>query len=189
MVLKSGRVVKKPMIELITQDRLDFIEGGCVNLQLNHVFRPDRSLSLRDLTPFIGRNARRIPGVREVRKHTIYTGESGWVDGWVLPMGQYLVETREVFNMPHWVRGFLSHRTSVFRSFSHIQYAVIHPNYQGKITGLLTVGEGGEKLEWLAEVAQAWFSSFDGGKVDIYRGIYGIQGYRNTTNGQIARPR
>lgn len=175
------------MIELITRKRLQFIEGGCVNLQLNHVYWSDMEFSSE--RPFIGVNVRRIPGVEEIPARPIYTEESGWVDGWVLGSGQYLVETREIFNLPHWVRGFLSHRTSVFRSFSHIQYAVIHPNYQGKITGLLTVGKGGEKLERGAEVAQAWFSSFDGGKVDIYQGIYGIQGYRNTTDGQIARPR
>jgi hypothetical protein len=62
-----------------------------------------------------------------------------------------------------------------------------HPNYQGAISTLLSVGQVPLALEMGCEFAFIRIAHFNNDDTDSYHGVWGTEGYAGTTNGETAR--
>lgn len=157
-----------------------YLEGSAYDLTVDRVERVPPQLG----TARIGVNTRNIPYTQPV-EITHHTPEM-----WTLRRGQYLIISTETVAVPWWVVGWLSPRTSFARAGHCLLVSAINPNYHGTITALLVVGRGGLLLERGARFCALRLMKIDAAtpaEVDIYKGIWGVGGYQETTNGETTR--
>lgn len=204
--LKSGRMVRKPLVEPVTKKRLkEPIEGSVFDLTLQIIYVPKmtitdhnevrRILASGDTEAIVnlccpsllGPNERRLSDVTPLLWHNV-EGKAGRF----LAPGAYLLESRETINLPDTLAGPLQSKSSVFRGFAALHISEAIAGYQGKITALLTVHHPiGFTLLQSTRFAYVYFERFDSDKpedIEAYNGIWGTQGFSITTNGQTVRP-
>jgi len=175
---KDGEKTVKPLIEPVSPDRFNFIEGSGYDLTLAKVYAPATDYG----PPFIGVEERMIPPGLPVRL-SVKDGKEVFV---LSPGGAFLLESVETVNLPIWLDGPIKPRTTLFRSFGSVTFANAQPNYQGKLVGLLIVHHPlGMLLEKGCRFAQIKFAAFDSLNTDPYEGIWG--GDRVTTDGRKDR--
>lgn len=162
--LESGRIIRKPLIEPVTKQRLAFIEGSAFDLTLANVYGADAD--------------RPAPLIGVMIRDGAETGPIPFEDNemvWFLQKGRsYLIESREAVNVPLNVTTLLDTRSSLFRGFARLTFGAAHPNFQGRITGLLTVHHpNGLWIQQYSRFAFVRFATFDTDETDAYDGMYG----------------
>ncbi|MHC4713920.1 MAG: dCTP deaminase domain-containing protein, partial [Planctomycetota bacterium] len=118
----DGSTAVKPLVEGLSRDQIEGIEGTTVDLRVGALFRPLSGAKLHTdsrVTP-------KIECVADVeRGDRFYT---------VKPGEYLLAQTIETVNLPDSLFAYLSERTTMFRSGLFIAATFISPNYQGKLT-------------------------------------------------------
>lgn len=174
VILKDGSKVSKTLIDPVSEERFSFIEGSKYDLTLGSVERMSY-----DSIACIGEQ-RMVPSA--ITEFPV----EGW---WMLrPRIIYLLQTLETLNLPINLLGIVRPRTTLFRCGIAIQCSDIDPNYQGRITVMAEVRNVAPvKIQVGSRFLHVKFAEFDTFETDFYRGIWGLSGYNNTTNGEVVR--
>ena len=185
---KDGHVIMKDMLENSTPEQWDFIEGSAFNLRLAEVRIPDMSVPKEELIAYIGPDERFTPPTIAVPPYEYkLRGKDRF--GWIVPPGGFcLLVSEEITNVPIDCFMPVKGRFSFASSFAAMISTDAHPNYQGRITTLLTVnpvfplalGNG-------CEFCFVRLAHLTDKESDAYRGIWGVDGYGSTTNGEAVR--
>ncbi len=170
----DGKKAVKPLIEGLSRDQVEGIEGTTVDLRVGALYRPLSGAKLHTdsrVTP-------KIECVADIeRGDRFYT----------IKPGEYLLaQTIETVNLPDSLFAYLSERTTMFRSGLFIAATFISPNYQGKLTcAIKNLSEFDVEIELGFRILVCAFYEISGKSVP-YRGVW--QGQRVSTDGQSERP-
>lgn len=168
-------MVTKPLIEFLTRDQVEGIEGTTVDLRLGAIFRPIGGARLM-------RDVRVTPQIEKLmdiedQPDGVYT----------IQPGEYLLfQTIEQVNLPQDLFAYIRPRTSLIRCGIPLETAFISPNYQGRLTvGMKHQGHHAVEIQMGFRILCIAFLPIDGQAVP-YRGVW--QGDRVSTDGQAERP-
>jgi deoxycytidine triphosphate deaminase len=185
---KDGNWVLKDLIEGSSSEQWDYIEGSAFNLKLDSIRVPDFNADKEDLIPYIGPDERFTPPTVSLDPWEFdLRGKKRF--GWMIPPGAVLLlVSEEITNVPIDCFMPVKGRFSFASAFAAMVSTDAHPNYQGRITTLLTVnpllplalGKGCE----FCFIRLAHLSDKES---DAYKGIWGVEGYGSTTEGEAAR--
>jgi deoxycytidine triphosphate deaminase len=172
---ETGKMTLKPLVELLSPDQTEGIEGTTLDLRLGAIFKPlGRAALLRDtrITPEI----EKIMDI-ESSPDGIYT----------IKPGEYLLfQTIERVNLPAGLFAYIRPRTTMIRSGIPLETAFISPNYQGRLTvGMKHQGHNDVDIQMGFRILCIAFMPIEGVAVP-YRGVW--QGDRVSTDGKIERP-
>ncbi len=170
----DGATAVKPLIEGLSPDQIEGIEGTTVDLRVGALFRPLSGAKLHTdsrVTP-------KIECVADIeRGDRFYT---------VKPDEYLLAQTIETVNLPDSLFAYLSERTTMFRSGLFIAATFISPNYQGKLTcAIKNLSDYDVEIELGFRIIVCAFYEISGKSVP-YRGVW--QGERVSTDGESERP-
>jgi len=168
-------MVIKPLIEFLSRDQVEGIEGTTVDLRLGAVFRPNGGSRLM-------RDVRITPPIEKVMD------VEDQPDGvYAIQPGEYLLfQTIEQVNLPHDLFAYIRPRTSLIRCGIPLETAFISPNYQGRLTvGMKHQGHHPVEIQMGFRILCIAFLPIDGQAVP-YRGVW--QGDRVSTDGRAERP-
>jgi dUTP pyrophosphatase len=171
----TGKMTFKPLVELLSHDQTEGIEGTTLDLRLGAIFKPiGRAILLRDtrITPEI----EKLMDI-ESSPDGIYT----------IKPGEYLLfQTIERVNLPSGLFAYIRPRTTMIRSGIPLETAFISPNYQGRLTvGMKHQGHNDVEIQMGFRILCIAFMPIEGVAVP-YRGVW--QGDRVSTDGKIERP-
>jgi dUTP pyrophosphatase len=172
---ETGKMTFKPLVELLSSDQTEGIEGTTLDLRLGAIFKPlGRATLLRDtrITPEI----EKLMDI-ESAPDGIYT----------IKEGEYLLfQTIERVNLPAGLFAYIRPRTTMIRSGIPLETAFISPNYQGRLTvGMKNQGHNDVDIQMGFRILCIAFMPIEGVAVP-YRGVW--QGDRVSTDGKIERP-
>jgi len=171
----TGHTVRKPLVENLTLDQIEKIEGTTVDLRIGAAYRPVGPARLM-------RDVRVTPEV--VKVVDIADDQDAVLR--VTP-GEYLLfQTIEQINLPSNLFAYIRPRTTLIRSGIPLSTAFISPNYQGRLTvGARHAGSREVDIQVGFRILCIAFFPIDGTAVP-YRGVW--QGDRVSTNGKEERP-
>jgi deoxycytidine triphosphate deaminase len=148
VLMTEGESQHKPLVESIDVERLSHIEGSSLDLTIDLVYTQQHPKSL-----FIGNGARVVPKMEvlpfDERKLHLLGDDITFelpqaegdipvqdiVDYWTLDPGKYyLLQSKEVLNIPMNIAAVIDTKTTLFRGQLSIDATWAHPNYQGPIT-------------------------------------------------------
>ena len=172
---KTGKMIKRPLVENLGADQIEGIEGTTVDLRLGAIFRPVGNARLL-------RDSRVTP---EIEKLMDIEDEPDGI--FRIKDSEYLLfQTIEQINLPENLFAYIRPRTTMIRSGIPLRTAFVSPNYQG----LLSVGmkhEASNEVEIQMGFRILCIAFFPiEGKAVPYRGVW--QGDRVSTNGKVERP-
>jgi deoxycytidine triphosphate deaminase len=180
----DGSYIHVPLIDPMSEERFNFIEGSHYDLTLKAVHRWEEQFSY---IAEIGINERRTYQTQEIQPDKEYDPRKLNRMGWMLhPHTAYLLEAYEMIAMPQNLNGELITRTSAFRNFCAIICSDVAPNYYGPITVLALPFQ----FIWFQQGAHfisMKLEQFDTEITDGYEGIYGKEGFSVSTEGRIVR--
>ena len=172
---ETGKMSFKPLVELLSDNQTEGIEGTTLDLRLGAIFRPvGRAKLLRDtrITP-------------EIEKVMDIESEPDGV--YTIKPGEYLLfQTIERVNLPAGLFAYIRPRTTMIRSGLPLETAFISPNYQGRLTvGMKHQGFNDVEIQMGFRILCIAFMPIEGVAVP-YRGVW--QGDRVSTDGKVERP-
>lgn len=150
-----------PLVEDLSERELNNPEGTGYDLRIANLWRPTRTEG-----SFIGVKERDTPRYEEVP-----TIEWNGMTGWRLHhQGFWLAETIETVNMPLWLAGRLSARTTTFTCGLFFAFGPVQPGYMGTLRfGLRNVDYANTFLEVGARIVHIQFDPIFG-EAEQYRG-------------------
>jgi len=175
------------LVDDISDESVNFIEGSAVDLSINEIYRIDSSKAA-----FIGRD-RNLPTahkwgiINDVYElpcsFEIVRGSIGEdVPYYTIRTTLFIIQSRESVKLPSYLGGIIYPRTSFFNAGVDVLCSRISPGFEGKLrTGLVVYHNQGIKLEKYARFASVMFHKFTAGSTDTYKGIWG--GDKVTTSG------
>lgn len=172
---ETRALVTRPLIEFLSQEQVEGIEGTTIDLRLGAIYRPVGSARLM-------RETRVTPEIAKV------IDSATTPDGmYCIRPGEYLLfQTIERINLPKDLFAYIRPRTTMIRSCIPLETAFISPNYQGRLTvGMKHQGEHDVEIQMGFRIICIAFMPIDGSAVP-YRGVW--QGDRISTNGKEERP-
>lgn len=172
---ETGKMVFKPLVEKLSQDQTEGIEGTTLDLRLGAVFKPSGGAKLM-------RESRVTPEIEKLMD--IKDSPDGV---FTIRPGDYLLfQTIEQVNLPAGLFAYIRPRTTMIRSGIPLETAFISPNYQGKLTvGMKHEGHFDVHIQMGFRILCIAFMPIDGVAVP-YRGVW--QGDRVSTDGEVERP-
>lgn len=172
---ETGKMIFRPLVEKLTQDQTEGIEGTTLDLRLGAVFKPVGGARLM-------RESRITPEIEKLMDI------ENFPDGvFTIKPGDYMLfQTIEQVNLPAWLFAYIRPRTTMIRSGIPLETAFVSPNYQGKLTvGMKHQGHNEVDIQMGFRILCIAFMPIDGVAVP-YRGVW--QGDRVSTDGKIERP-
>jgi deoxycytidine triphosphate deaminase len=171
----TGKMISRPLVELLSDDQTEGIEGTTLDLRLGAIFKPVGTATLL-------RNTRITPVIEELMNiesepDGVYT---------VKPADYLLFQTIERVNLPAGLFAYIRPRTTMIRSCIPLETAFISPNYQGRLTvGMKHQGHNDVEIQMGFRILCIAFMPIEGVAVP-YRGVW--QGDRVSTDGKVERP-
>jgi len=170
----DGRYARKPLIEGLSEEQIEGIEGTTVDLRLGEILRPASGAELlleHRVTPKV---------------ETLLGAEDGEAVYTLQPGELCLVQTLERVNLPQDLLADVRTRTTLFRCGLYLKTSFVSPNYQGVLTFCLkSFNSYPVKIQLGFRIATIAFMQIAGQTIP-YRGVW--QGKRASTNGQTERP-
>ena len=171
MILTGSQIEALGAITPFDTAQIGHIEGSAYDLRIDRIFRVD------EVEAHIGVGSRLTPPTQEL------VPSVGW---WRLPRNwYYLAQTVETVTIPENMRGFISPRTTLFRSGVNLIVSSVAPGYSGKLTfalhTLLPL-----RIEKGARIASITIHTLSGPSDMPYEGVW--QNGRLSTEGQEERP-
>lgn len=172
---ETGKMIFKPLVEFLSPDQTEGIEGTTLDLRLGAIFRPVGGARLM-------RDSRITPEIEKLMD--IETAPDGV---YTIKPGEYLLfQTIEQVNLPAALFAYIRPRTTMIRSGIPLETAFISPNYQGRLTvGMKHQGHNDVDIQMGFRILCIAFIPIEG-KAVPYRGVW--QGDRVSTNGLKERP-
>lgn len=184
LLLKNGDQARKPLIDNTDDEQWEFIEGSAFNLRLAEVRIP---LPGEYEGALIGVKERVTPPTKVVDPYDFLYRNKKY-HGWVLDPGTWaLLVSKEITNAP--MNGFMpvKGRFTFASSFASIISTDAQPNYQGRITVLIHVGPLPLHLEKGCDFCFVRLAFLTRGASDVYKGVWGVEGYGSSTEGEVTR--
>jgi len=174
VLTEKGSQIRKPLVEEISEEQIELIEGTSLDLRIGYIYAIDGSAELR-------LRERITPPTK-----LLASFERGDMEFLFEPKNYYLVQTIEKVNLPSYLLGYITPRTTMFRSGLFFQTSFISPNYQGRLTvGVENLSNFPILIELGFRILTICFFKIEG-EATPYRGIW--QGGRVSTEGKKERP-